>query len=92
MPKYNEMDSDTIWKLLDTQEDLLTKEVQKEDLFFKSLSCPKCSSQTTESFLDSKNPFIKNKILPNKKLRCLECKTEFNPYSGLITKSDLTSG
>ncbi len=84
MAKFKELDPEVIKKLLEGQEDLLTKEVQKEEAFFKNSYCPKCKSIYLESFVDPNKPFISGSPLPNKRLKCIDCRTEFNPYTKLI--------
>lgn len=66
-------------------QDLLTGEAKKEQAFFRANACPSCRGMSTEPFVNPHQPFTPGNPLPNKLLRCLMCKTEFNPYTGLVT-------
>lgn len=91
---FVEMDPDDIRALLEAKDekgnllhqDVLAGELTKEQALFRHSSCPKCRSSSSESFVDVRAPFIQGVALPNRLLRCLRCRTEWNPYSGLITK------
>ena len=79
-----EMDPELVWKLLEGHENLLMPEVEKEQAFFRHVTCPNCNSVQHEVLLDSKNPFTVGSPLPNKILKCLTCNTEFEPYTRFI--------
>lgn len=66
-------------------QDVLTPASLKEQTYFRASACPSCRGISTESFVDPHRPFTPGNPLPNKLLRCLQCKTEFNPYTGLVT-------
>jgi hypothetical protein len=84
-----EMDPELVWKLLEGHEDGLKPESDKEQAFFRHVMCPSCHSYTHEQFVNPKRPFSPGAVLVNKLLRCTECKTEFDPHSGLITKATI---
>lgn len=86
MPVFKTMDSEAVWKALDGHEDMLTPLVKKEEAFFRHVVCPICASGNHESFLNVQRPFTGGVPLSNKLLRCLQCRTEFDPYSQLVTK------
>lgn len=67
-------------------QDVLTPAVLRESAFFKSCVCPSCGA-AARAILDVKRPFVPGNPLPNKLLQCVQCQTEFNPYTGLITKA-----
>jgi hypothetical protein len=67
-------------------QDVLTPAIQKEDTFFRHSVCPKCGGASVRPFIDPHRPFVPGNPLPNKLLQCLQCETEFNPYTGLITR------
>lgn len=76
---------DEIWKLLEGHEDILTPLAKKEQTFLRNCMCPGCGSYATSSFVNPKIPFSPGVILPNFLLRCLQCQTEFDPNTNLIT-------
>ena len=85
MPAFREMDPEVIRKALEGQEDVLTPMAKKEEAFFRNTSCPVCGSRNHEEFLNTANPFTAGVPLPNKFLRCLQCQSEFDPHSNLVT-------
>lgn len=76
---------DEIWKLLEGQEDVLTPLVKKEQAFFRNCACPACGSFSHSQFVNPRRPFAPGSPLPNTLLKCLDCQTEFDPNSNLIT-------
>lgn len=92
MSAFKELDPDVARKALEGQQDLLTPEVRKEEAFFRNSSCPNCSAQSLEATINVKKPFSPGAPLPNKILRCLMCRTEFDPYSGLVLKVSVVPG
>jgi hypothetical protein len=87
--KFREMDPEIVWDLIKNQKDVLTSLVEKEDKHFKNSSCPNCASGNFEAFTNVKRPFSPGSPLPNKLLRCVYCKTEFDPFTRLITKAGI---
>ena len=67
-------------------QDILTPLIEKEDAVFRRASCPNCRGLSCEAFVDTARPFISGSPLPRRLLRCVECSTEFDPYTGLVTK------
>ena len=92
---FTEMDPSKILQMLgETDEEgrlvhqnLLAPLVSKEEAFFRMAACPKCGAQAHEAFVDTRRPFIPGHALPHRYLRCLSCRSEFDPYSGLITRA-----
>lgn len=84
MGAFKELDPEVIRKHLEGQEDLLSLEAKKEQVLFRHTPCPSCLGYNLEQVLNSKTPFRPGSPLPNKSLRCLQCKTEFDPYSKII--------
>lgn len=72
--------------------DVLTSLAEKEEVFFKSSSCPKCGTFSSVPFLNTRRPFTPESPLPNKLLRCVVCGTEFDPHTGLVTLANITDG
>lgn len=89
MPSFKTMDPDAVRELLKGHEDVLTSEVAKEQAFFRHAICPnpKCRGRSHEQLLDAVTPFSPQSPLPNKILKCKTCETEFNPYTGLVTRA-----
>lgn len=91
---FREMDPDDVWKLLEAKDekgnplhpDVLKGQAEKEAAFFRNSSCPRCREYNHETFVNPQRPFAPGSILPNKLLRCLSCNTEFDPYTGLVTR------
>lgn len=92
---FKELDQDTIRQLLDERDpagklihqDLLRPALEKEEAFFRNSPCPICHDTATEAFVDPTRPFLSGSIIANRHLRCLKCHSEYNPYTGLITKT-----
>lgn len=91
---FQEMDPETIRALLEQKDekgnllnpDVLAPEVRKEEAFLRAAVCPSCRKGSVESFVDARTPFLPNYPLARRHLRCLSCSTEFDPYTGLISK------
>lgn len=84
---FKELDPEVVRRALEGQVDILTPMLKKEEAFFRNSACPECRSANHEPFVNAAKPFTEGVALPNRLLRCLECKTEFDPYSRLITKA-----
>ena len=92
---FHEMDPDLVRRLLDEKDengtplhqDILTPEATKEQAFLRTAVCPSCRTGSLESFVDPRAPFSPRLPLARRQLRCLSCRTEFDPHSGLITKA-----
>ena len=85
MEQRKPLTQDEIWKLLEGQEDVLTPLVKKEQAFFRNSTCPSCGGSSHLPFVNPRRPFSQGSPLPNKILKCLQCETEFDPNSNLIT-------
>ena len=86
MSFFKESDPERMLKLLEGHENVLAPLVAKEEAFFRSSTCPSCNGRNLEAFLHPSNPFAPGSPLPSKLLRCLQCKTEFDPYTRLVTR------
>jgi hypothetical protein len=91
---FRELDPDVVRKMLEAKDengnliyqDVLKGQIEKEAVFFRNSSCPKCREYNHETFVNLQRPFTPGVALPNKLLRCLSCQTEFDPYTGLVTR------
>lgn len=96
---FRELDPEAVRRLLDARdengkklyEDVLTPLVAKEQAFFRTSACPRCQASALEAVVNAARPFTPGSPLPNKVLRCLMCKTEFDPYTGLVTSATFSS-
>ncbi len=84
---FKEMDPELIQKLLEGQDNIIAPAIESERTFLKNVSCPGCGGFETEPRVNSKRPFTQGMILSNKILVCLQCDTEFEPYTRVISKS-----
>jgi hypothetical protein len=97
---FREMDPEQIFQLLETTDakgnkvyqDVLTPLATKEQALFRNSTCPACGAANNEAFVDPDRPFISGALLPNKKLRCLSCRSEFDPYTRLVTRATPSPG
>lgn len=87
MSDYRFMDPEKIHQLIDGEPNLLAPMVEKEESFFRNVSCPSCGGQSHEPFINAKRPFSPGAVLPNRLLRCLSCTSEFDPYTRVIVKA-----
>lgn len=87
MPAFKEMRPEDVMKALEGHQDVLSGEVAKEQAFFRAVPCPRCRSRSLNYSVDSRKPFTSGSPLPNKIAICLECETEFDPYTGLILRT-----
>lgn len=85
---FKTLDPDVIMKALEGHGNVLKDEVEKQEEFFRDLTCVKCGSSVTP-FLDSTALFKDGQNLPNYLVRCESCGCEFEPYSKVeIDSSD----
>jgi hypothetical protein len=92
---FRELDPDVVRQMLESKDekgnllyqDVLRGQGEKEAVFFRNSSCPKCRGYNHETFVNPQRPFAPGVALPNKLLRCLSCQTEFDPYTGLVTRA-----
>lgn len=89
---FKPLKEEEIWKLLEGQVDVLTPLAKQEEAMMKARPCPSCGSYGTRPFVSPTRPFVPGNPLPNKLLRCDSCETEFNPYTGFITKAATRAG
>jgi hypothetical protein len=87
MAGFKEMAAEEIWELIKGHQDVLTPAAQAEQEFFRQVSCPSCGGKSHDQMLHAARPFSEGAILPNKILVCQQCKTEFEPRSGIILRS-----
>jgi hypothetical protein len=79
-----------VLKMLEGHVDILTPLAKKEEALFRNTTCPVCSGSDHDAVVDRNRPFSKGMPLPNKVLRCRGCSSEFDPYSGIVTKAAVT--
>lgn len=86
MSDFKTLDPDEILRLLEGHQDLLGPMVEKENAMFRHSPCPLCGSLQNDTFVNPNNPFSPGSPLPNRLMRCRNCSTEFDPYTGLMYK------
>ena len=91
MGQQKPLTQDEIWKLLEGQVDVLTPLAQREQAFFKNCQCPVCNGYAHHQTVNARNPYSQGSPLPNKVLRCINCSTEFDPYTNLVTSVPFTT-
>jgi len=98
VPRFKELTTETILQILEAKNaagellypDVLTPLSQKRAEQFQNAACPKCKASSTWPILDTQRPFTPGSPLPNMRLRCTVCGTEFDPRTGLITLANIT--
>jgi hypothetical protein len=91
---FKPMDPEEIRRILEetdasgakVHQDILTPLIAKEEAVFQRASCPNCRGPSHEAFVDPSRPFIAGSALPHRLLRCVECKTEYDAYTGMATR------
>ena len=81
------------FKLISEQEDLIRREKERNDSFFKGVVC-KCGGQvnqiplfiTVEENGELKKKPVFDAVLPKYIAQCIKCKSEFDPYTGMVYK------
>ena len=100
-PMLKTLDPDTIRSLIEGQPDILTEEAKKEAEFYRNVNCPMCCERGAEKRLFPpkilvgpdgpvivSSPFSNGNLLPQGYAHCTHCNTDFNPYSGIIIKTE----
>lgn len=100
---FTTMDLDIIRALIEGQPDVLAEELKAESEFYKHVTCPMCHTvgscekrlrppkvvieeDGTPEVVSS--PFSSGLALPQGYARCVHCSTDFDPYSGVISKTE----
>jgi len=99
------MDPSIVRKLLEEQPDTLSEEVKKEEELFQRLSCPMCKERggcekrltppkvvvdETGAVTLLSSPFSSEYALPQGYAHCAHCGTDFDPHSGVISRTETT--
>jgi len=84
MGAFKELDPEIVRKALEGQKDVLTSEAKKEEVFLRNSSCPNCGAYEHEVSFNVRRPFTPGFPLPNKVLRCLQCRVQYDPQSRII--------
>jgi hypothetical protein len=98
---FKTMDQDVTRSLLEGQRDILSIEAAKETAFYSKVSCPICYQIGAEKRIAPPkirmtpngpevviSPFSPNNPLPNGYAHCSGCNTDFDPYTGVIRKTE----
>ena len=82
---FKTIDPEIMLKALEGHENILDKEVEAHEEYFRKLSCINCGSNVTP-FVDPSRLFRDGQNLPNYLARCETCKCEFEPYTKIEVK------
>lgn len=85
MIEFKPMSDEDLNAAVEGQPNILARDLMKEEALFRHTSCPSCGQDACEAFPDPHKPFDPGSTLPRRLLRCATCRTEFNPYTGLVT-------
>lgn len=99
---FKAMDPSIVRALIEGQPDVLSAEVQAERELYERISCPVCFEsggcekrlRPPKVVVDEdgptvvRSPFSSNRALPQGYAHCVHCGTDFDPHSGLITKTE----
>lgn len=78
---------EAILKAIDGIPDVLTKESVEELSYLKGLQCMKCGSKNiTRIPLIINGKPVFGEYLPKNIMKCLDCSSEFEPYTKVIVK------
>ena len=94
---FKPMDPDQVRKLLEGHDDIIGPDAKAEEALYRHTSCPMCGGGDCEKRIrDAKivtdeegqpvvaqSPFGSG-ILPEGYAHCINCGTDFNPYTGMI--------
>jgi hypothetical protein len=99
------MDPSMICALIEGQPDVLAEEAKAERELYSRISCPMCHEpggcekrlRAPKVLIDEdgqptvvQSPFSPDRALPQGYAHCVHCGTDFDPYSGLIAKTEAT--
>lgn len=78
------MREEDVLKFIEGQEDILARDVARDDALLAAIRCPKCRSATLFKEIDKDRPFTSNRTLANWNARCADCKCLFSPGTWVI--------
>lgn len=101
MPELHPMDPEVIRQLLKSEEDTLTPAIKAEEALYRNTRCPICGQNGCEKRVrpprvvidDRGEPVVVSSPfglgpLPEGYAHCIHCGTEFNPYTGMIFRTE----
>jgi hypothetical protein len=100
---FKTMDQAVIRKLLEEQEDILTPAIKSDRAFFNNTRCPMCgegecqkkSYEPKIEIGDNGEPIVRQSSFGSGPLadgyaHCIDCGTDFNPYTGMIFSTEVS--
>lgn len=97
---FEPMDPTLLCQLVQSQQDVLAKEIEADNELYHNLRCPVCSKRGCTKRLEPplivegqegtvalRTPFGDG-ILPEGHARCEDCGTEFDPYTKVIRETE----
>jgi len=101
MPAVKFMDPELIRQALQGEEDILTPEIKAEETLYRNTRCPVCGQSGCEKRLraptivldENREPVVVASPfgmgpLPDGYAHCIHCSTDFNPYTGMIFRTE----
>ena len=96
---FIEMDPELVRNLIEGEEDLITQAVDIENEFYKHVRCTMCGQGECERkmrppkvVMGKDGPVVTSPfgdgILPESFAHCIHCGTDFNPFTGMIFKTE----
>ena len=95
------MDPEHVRQLLDGAVDVLTPGIKAEEALYRNTQCPVCGQSGCEKKIrapkvvinESGEPVVASSpfgsgMLPDGYAHCIHCDTDFNPYTGMIFKTE----
>ena len=86
--------------MIEGEEDILTPEIKAEEALYRNTRCPMCGKGECEKRLNPVRSIVDDDgntalitpfgsgMLPEGYAHCINCGTDFNPYTGMIFKTE----
>jgi hypothetical protein len=101
MALVNLMNPEIIRQLLKSEEDILSPAIKAEEALYRNTRCPMCRQDGCEKRIrapkimlnENGEPVVTTSPfgmgpLPDGYAHCIHCGTDFNPYTGMIFKTE----
>lgn len=100
---FKTLDLSIVRALLEGQPNVLSEEVKAEEELYRRIACPMCYAvggcekrlRPPKIVIDEdgsptvvSSPFSSSQALPQGYAHCVHCGTDFDPHSGIITKTE----
>ena len=101
MTELHPMDPELIRQLLKTEKDILSPAIKSEEALYRNTRCPMCGQDGCEKRVNPPKVIMDERgepvvvsspfglgPLPDGYAHCVHCGTEFNPYTGMIFRTE----